>query len=80
MSGLGEGSVSPVAIVAGTYNGYALLSDDTLKCWGYDQYGQLGDNTSLVDQGTPVLVTSLGANLHSVAVYGGFNLLVFAPN
>ena len=36
----------------------ALLTSGTLKCWGYNGYGQLGDGTT-TDRATPVSVGSL---------------------
>ncbi|MGD0258465.1 MAG: cell wall anchor protein [Verrucomicrobiota bacterium] len=33
-----------VAIAAGGYHSLALCSDGTVAAWGYDNYGQLGDN------------------------------------
>ena len=33
----------------------AVLDDDSLKCWGYNLYGQLGDGAT-IDRNTPVAV------------------------
>ena len=35
-----------VAIAAGAYHSLALCSDGTVAAWGYNGYGQLGDNTT----------------------------------
>ena len=35
-----------VAIAVGNYHSLALCSDGTLAAWGYNGYGQLGDNTA----------------------------------
>ncbi|MFC1610009.1 hypothetical protein ACFL6C_03565 [Myxococcota bacterium] len=36
------GGLTPVAITVGSYHSCALLSDGNLKCWGSNQYGELG--------------------------------------
>lgn len=36
----------PVEIVAGQYCSYALCSDGTVAAWGYNSFGQLGDNST----------------------------------
>lgn len=36
------GSASPVQVSATAFNTCALLSDDSVKCWGNNGYGQLG--------------------------------------
>jgi alpha-tubulin suppressor-like RCC1 family protein len=45
----------------------ARKTDGTLWCWGANDYGQLGDGTT-VDQPTPVQVTSLGVAVANVSV------------
>ena len=35
-----------VAIAAGSSHSLALCSDGTVAAWGYNAYGQLGDNTT----------------------------------
>jgi len=47
-----------VAIGAGFSHGLALLSDGTLRAWGTNDYGQLGDNTT-TNRSTPVAVSGL---------------------
>ena len=39
----------------------AMKTDDTVYCWGYNSYGQLGDNTT-TDRYTPVQVLGVGGN------------------
>jgi alpha-tubulin suppressor-like RCC1 family protein len=49
----GTGLLSGVTAVAlGVYHSCALLTSGAVKCWGYNGYGQLGDNTS-TDRGIP---------------------------
>jgi alpha-tubulin suppressor-like RCC1 family protein len=55
---------------AGISSMCAILSDATVKCWGMNDRGQLGDGT-LVDSETPVTVTGLH-DVVSVAVGRNF--------
>jgi len=46
------------ALTAGDGHTCALMDDATVKCWGFNLYGQLGDNT-LVDRLTATTVPGL---------------------
>jgi alpha-tubulin suppressor-like RCC1 family protein len=48
------------ALSAGTYHCFALCSDGTLAAWGYNIYGQLGNN-STTSSSVPVPVDQSGA-------------------
>lgn len=57
VTGLGSG----VTLVrAGGYHTCALLSSSTLKCWGHNYFGQLGDGTN-INRTTPVDAVGLAA-------------------
>ncbi len=72
-----------IALAAGSQQGFALCSDGTLAAWGYNAYGQLGDN-STTNRPAPVAVNTVGllagrrisslgaspASYHSLAIYG----------
>lgn len=69
VSGLASG-VS--AIAAGDYHACALLTaDGSVKCWGYNGYGQIGDGTIDTNRLVPVPVVGLSAP--AVAISGGGN-------
>ena len=55
-----------VQITAGGFHTCAILSDNTVKCWGRNGNGQLGDG-STVAQLTPVAVSTLSTT--NAAVY-----------
>ncbi len=55
----------------GGYHTIGVKGDGTLWAWGYNGYGQLGDNTT-ADKVYPVAVSGIGANT-VVDLAGGFN-------
>jgi alpha-tubulin suppressor-like RCC1 family protein len=64
------------SIAAGGYHTCAIASDGQVYCWGLDDYGQIGDNTSGTDRPAPVAVTSNGiGKAIDVNVTGTTNLL-----
>ncbi|MDB2367127.1 hypothetical protein N9V76_01695, partial [Candidatus Poseidoniales archaeon] len=67
---LGTGRTA-VAVSAGYAHTCAILDDGSLKCWGDDNWGQLGDGGSNTAKTTPVSV-SLGNGRTAVAVSAGF--------
>jgi alpha-tubulin suppressor-like RCC1 family protein len=53
-------------ISGGSLHACALLSSGGLKCWGWNQFGQLGDNTT-TDQHSPVDVQNLTGRVIQIA-------------
>ncbi len=51
-----------IAIAAGVYHSVALCSDGTVATWGWNQQGQLGDNTN-TQRNKPVAVVTTGTAL-----------------
>jgi alpha-tubulin suppressor-like RCC1 family protein len=62
------GITGVVAVIAGGAYSCALLSSGTVQCWGYNQYGELG-NGSTVDSSVPVKVSGITG---AVALTGGW--------
>jgi alpha-tubulin suppressor-like RCC1 family protein len=59
---------APVALAAGLYHSLVLCADGSLTAWGYNTYGQIGDN-STTNRLAPVLVnTSVASVLNGRAV------------
>ena len=69
VQGLSRTTVS--AIAKGNYHGCALLSDGSMKCWGRNNYGQLGDGTT-TDRFATVSVQGLGGTVATINPGGWF--------
>ena len=69
---LGTGRTA-VALSSGGYHTCAILDNGSVSCWGWNNYGQLGDGTSgsAADKYTPTQTSSLGANRTAVAISSG---------
>ena len=78
---LGSGRTA-TAVAAGVYHSVAILDNGTVKAWGYNGYGQLGqgnttnigdnssemgDNLVAIDLGTGRTATAVAAGLYSTA-------------
>jgi alpha-tubulin suppressor-like RCC1 family protein len=65
VSGLGIGS-GVQAISTGSGHSCALLAGGSAKCWGSNEFGQLGNNSTQIIR-VPVDVTVVGANVLSIS-------------
>jgi len=55
------GISTAVAVIAGGYHACAALRSGSVKCWGLNLDGQLGDGTSTLYSNIPVLVRSINS-------------------
>jgi len=77
-----SGSIRPLgldtlvaSISASSYHSMALLKDGTVRCWGYNGYGQLGDGTT-TQRNAPVTAFNL-SGIKKVSA-GGYNVYGFS--
>jgi LPXTG-motif cell wall-anchored protein len=66
VTGLSSGVV---ALASSAYSHCAVLSTGTVKCWGRNRYGQLGNGTT-TNSNTPVSVSGLNSRVHNIAGQG----------
>ena len=59
-----------VSISAGDRHTCAILDDESVSCWGFNNFGQLGDGTT-TDRDTPTQTSSLGSGRTAVAITAG---------
>ncbi|MFE5646358.1 cutinase family protein [Rhodococcus sp. NPDC056516] len=64
------GLAGAIALTAGNAHTCALMPGGTAKCWGYNQYGQLGDGSNYNRRSTPVDVVGLSG---AIALTAGGN-------
>ena len=64
------------SITAGYLDTCALLSGGTLRCWGYNQYGQLGNGTT-TNSSVPVVVSGI-TNAVAVAAGNGYTCVMLS--
>ena len=62
-----KGLTGVTAVVTGENHACALLSNNTVKCWGDNDYGQLGNN-SFTDSWSPVTVSGIST---AIAISAG---------
>jgi len=69
------------AIAGGAYHTCAVFADGTVKCWGENGYGQLGNgDLTYQDRSTPVDVVGLTEPATAVAASGGHTCVILASH
>ena len=68
-----SGITSATQITMGGRHSCALLSDNSIKCWGFGYYGQLGDGSEGMAGTKSLPVSVSGINTASTVSAGGFH-------
>jgi alpha-tubulin suppressor-like RCC1 family protein len=76
VSGLSSGVLG---LSLGDTHTCALISGGGVKCWGQNQYGQLGDGSN-IDRNTPVNVSGLQSNMTLLSAGAAHNCAVLEGN
>jgi alpha-tubulin suppressor-like RCC1 family protein len=71
-----SGLTGATAIAAGTYSACALLSGGSVRCWGDNSFGELGNGTT-VTSSTPVAVSDLD-DVMAIAAGGLFQCVLLS--
>ena len=71
VTGVGS-SIASIAVGLGGSHTCAVTTAGGVKCWGWDNYGQLGNDAALTNQPTPVDVAGLTSGVARVAA-GAFH-------
>jgi alpha-tubulin suppressor-like RCC1 family protein len=62
----GPGKIRPGTTAAGSDHSCAVTTGGGVKCWGYNEYGKLGDGTTTYLSNVPVAVVGLDSGVASV--------------
>lgn len=72
-TGFEQGPVYAQKISAGGVHSLLICNDGSVKAWGYNSYGQLGNNT-VTDSNSPMLVAGLTGTVTAVSAGSDFSL------
>src|SRR4051812_8481270 len=73
-----QGLSGAISLAVGGYHNCALLADRTVRCWGRNQDGQLGNGNNTTDAGTPQTV--LGLSGVGALGNGGYHSCALMPD
>jgi alpha-tubulin suppressor-like RCC1 family protein len=74
-----QGITGAIGLAVGGFHNCALLSDRTVKCWGRNQDGQVGNGDNTTDVSAPALPVAGLASVAAIAA-GGYHSCALMPN